>query len=157
MEHAKAVGVRLSSIVHATEDPKKVLSAISNVYRSGSTKQFEIAKAKGHFGNEITIFRLKSRNVSQTESFLKTVIGGLSHQDLLALLERLDEHLDQSGSLHLRFDKQQAFRGILSLADSDPIKAEVLFESRGTAPNLLLEKVRNDLKESINHALAAAK
>ncbi len=150
MKNAKPVGVRLSSIAHATEDPNKVLSAIFNVYPSGSSKQLEIAKAKGHFGNEIKIFRLKNRGVSQAESFLEKVLGGLSHSDRLALCERLDEHLDPSGSLHLRFDKQEAFRGSLVLGDSDAIKVEVSFRSRGATSNLLREIVSKDLKELLN-------
>ncbi len=152
MEHANPIGVRVSSIAHATEDSNKVLSAIFNVCPSGFSKHFETAKAKGHFGNEIKIFRLKNRGVSQAESFLRSVLGRLSQGDRLVLREELDGYLDSSGSLHLRFDKQEAFRGVLVLGDSDTIKAEVSFESRGTTSNLLRERVAKDLKEWLNQS-----
>ena len=147
MEEAKPIGVRLSSIAHATEDPNKVLSAIFNVSPTRFSKQFETARAKGHFGNEIKIFLLRTRDVSQAASFLNSVLRSLSQGDRLQLRERLDEHLDSSGTLHMRFDKQEAFGGVLVLGGSDVIKAEVFFESRGTSSDLLREKVANDLKE----------
>ncbi len=149
MEQAKPIAIRLSSIAHATEDPGKVLSAISNLHPSGFSRILETTKAKGHFGNEIRILRLEARNVAQADSFLRSVLSRLSQGDRLVLRERLDEHLDSSGDLHLRFDKQEAFRGVLVLRDSDAIKAEVSFASRGTTSNLLREKVAKDLKSRL--------
>lgn len=156
MEQAKPIGVRLSSIAHATEDPNKVLSAIFNVSPTGFSKQFEAARVKGHFGNEIQIFRLRNRGVSQAASFLESVLSSLSQGDRLQLRERLDEHLDSSGTLHMRFDKQEAFGGFVVLGDSDAVKAEVFFGARGRSSDLLRERVAKDLKEWLSRSLGTA-
>jgi len=150
VKHATACGFALSSIVHATEDSTKVLSALSNLFPPGFSKRFEITTAKGHFGNEIKIFSMKARGISHAESFLKSVLGRLSRGDRLSLREGFDLHLDHSGRLHLRFDKQEAFNGLLVLGSRDAIKAEVSFESRGTPSSLLREKVARDLKELLS-------
>jgi RNA-binding protein len=156
MEHTRPVAVRISSIAHATEDTSKVLSAISNLYPSTLSRKLETTRTKGHFGNEIRMFRLEARNVSQTESFLRSILSKLSRGDQQTLWEELDEHLDPSGSLHLRFDKQDAFRGVLALGDSDPIKVEVSFESRGMTANLLREKIAREVRELFNQSQGEA-
>lgn len=48
--------------------------------------------------------------------------------DRVSILDALDKHLDPSGVLHLRLDKQEAFRRMFRVKDQDPIKIQVSFK-----------------------------
>jgi RNA binding exosome subunit len=47
--------------------------------------------------------------------------------DRASILDALDKYLDSSGGLHLRLDKEEVFRGILTLKYQDPIKIHLMF------------------------------
>ena len=48
--------------------------------------------------------------------------------DRISILDALDKHLDPSGVLHLRLDKEEAFRGMFRIKDQDPIKIQLSFK-----------------------------
>lgn len=63
-------------------------------------------------------------------SFLVHLWKSLPSFDRASFLDALDKHLDQSGGLHLRLDKQEVFRGIMRMKDQDPIKIHLSFQKR---------------------------
>jgi RNA binding exosome subunit len=63
-------------------------------------------------------------------SLLEHVWMSLPTFDRASILDALDEHLDSSGRLYLRLDKEEVFRGILRIKEQDPIKIQLSFQRR---------------------------
>ena len=62
-------------------------------------------------------------------SLFEHVWKSLTSFDRASVLRELDAHVDTGGALHLRFDKEEAFRGIVKLKDQDPIKIQLSFRA----------------------------
>src|SRR5438445_6786663 len=113
---------KISAIVHATEDVNRVLQALSRVFLEGALpSKAETRRFHGHYGNEIRMVELSIRG-APARSFLVHLWKSLPSFDRASILGALSNHLDQSGGLHLRFDKGEAFRGILRMYGQYPIK-----------------------------------
>jgi RNA binding exosome subunit len=63
-------------------------------------------------------------------TFFEYLWKGLPSFDRASILDALDKHLDSSGGLHVRLDKEDVFRGILRLKEQDPIKIHLSFQRR---------------------------
>jgi len=123
----EVISAKISAIVHATEDADRVLQALSRVFPEGSLpSNTETRRFNGHYGNEIRIVDLSIRGAT-ARSFLKYLWKGLGSFDRALILDTLDKHLDPSGGLHLRLDKEEVFRGVLRMKDQDPIKIHLSF------------------------------
>lgn len=117
--------IQITAISHATEDPDKIAKAIGRVLSSVSSRvHADKRTVKGHFGNPITTFLSNVRG-KQTEGLLYELYGKLGARDQTRLLEELGSRIDEDGRLHLRFDKQDCFRGKIRLEDEDPVKVTV--------------------------------
>ena len=123
----EVISAKISAIVHATEDVDRVLQALSRLFPEGSSpSKAETRRFNGHYGNEIRIVDLSIRGAT-ARSFLKYLWKGLTSFDRALILDTLDKHLDPSGGLHLRLDKEEIFRGVLRMKDQDPIKIHLSF------------------------------
>ncbi len=123
----EVISAKISAIVHATEDVDRVLQALSRLFPESSLpSKTETRRFNGHYGNEIRIVDLSIRGVT-ARSFLKYLWKGLASFDRALILDTLDKHLDPSGGLHLRLDKEEVFRGVLRMKDQDPIKIHLSF------------------------------
>jgi len=159
----EVVSARISAIVHATEDVDRILQALSRVFPKESfPSKAETRRFHGHFGNEIRMVNLIVRG-GPARSFLEHLWKSLPSFDRASVLDALDKHLDSSGGLHLRFDKQEVFRGILRMKDQDPIKIHLSFQSRiksdlelSEGIKQLLESLENSLGDSTNHSEIAS-
>lgn len=117
--------VQITAICHATEDPDKIVKAIAQVLSPASLRmQSEKRTVKGHFGNPITAFSSIARS-KEIGALLDELYTKLRPRDQTRLLEELGSRIDEDGRLHLRFDKQDCFRGIVRLKDEDPVKVTV--------------------------------
>ena len=124
----EVISAKISAIVHATEDLERVLLALSRLFPDASLpSKAETRRFSGHFGNEIRIVNLSIRGAT-ADSFLKYLWSGMVSFDRGTILDALDEHLDPSGVLHLRLDKEEAFRGVFRIKDQDPIKIQLSFK-----------------------------
>lgn len=140
---AKAVSLRISAIVHATEDSRKVDRAIANVCPALSSPEPVVARAKGHHGNQITTLGLTLRNPRAAENCMREIWNRLSVLDKDSIISSLSSRMDTSGTLFLRIDKQAAFRGVMRLQDSDPIKVSVSLKT----PVSKKREVANDVQK----------
>ncbi len=114
--------ITLRAKASATESEERVKTALSIFLFDG---EIEIINTEGHFGNPITIFLvlIKGKNCSRFIEYLK---ANLSEQELDRLRKELDERVDDDCSLHIRFDKQAAYKGTVQLATAtDTIAAEI--------------------------------
>lgn len=147
---ARAVAVRISTITHATEDPKKVAQAIRNLSLGETSSRLTINRAKGHHGNEITTSVFKTRNAQHAEIFLKNLWNGLSQFDRTEVHSSLASRIDSSGTLFLRIDKQEALKGRVRLQDTDPVKIEISFRTEPSKRNEFVDNIRKRLEEIQN-------
>ncbi len=114
--------ITLRAIAQATESMDRVKTALSLFIFDN---EIESITTEGHFGNSITILqaRLKGRDCNRFIEYLK---AKMPEHELRRLKNELPERVDDDCILHLRFDKQAAYNGILKLATTaDTITAEV--------------------------------
>ena len=142
---------KISAIVHATEDVDRVLRALSRVFPEGSLpSKAETRRFNGHYGNEIRIVGLSIRG-AYARSLLKYLWKSLASFDRVLILDTLEKHLDPSGGLHLRLDKEELFRGILRVKDQDPIKIHLSFRKE-IKSDLDLNRGIRQLLESLDNS-----
>ena len=103
--------------MHPTESETKVASAVASLF---GQMTFRSARAISHWSTPITIFSSAPELSSLKLSRLKDILG---EQPIRELIHR---RIDAEGTLHLRFDKQLAAAGEMSLTDgSDCIKISI--------------------------------
>jgi RNA binding exosome subunit len=147
----EVVSARISAIVHATEDVDRVIQALSRVFPKESLpSKAETRKFHGHYGNEIRMIDLSIR-AAPARSFLEHLWRKLPSHDRTLILEALDKHLDLNGGLHLRLDKEEAFRGVLRVKDQDPIKIHLSFRTE-IKSNLGVNEGITQLLESLENS-----
>lgn len=139
--------VRVTTIVHATEDLGKVARTLTQLpSQEPLPGRILKTKLKGHYGNEIVTFRIILRGKSAA-SFFDSLSKMLPRDQWSSIILDLQSRLDENGRFHLRLNKQQAFRGYFRLTDEDPIKVEVTF-SNGKASGLKRTEMIRQLIES---------
>ncbi len=114
--------VTLRTIAQATESEDRVKAALSLFLPDG---KIETIDTEGHFGNPITILQaqIKGRDCNRFIDLLKSK---LKEQDMKRLKGELGERIDDECRLHIRFDKQAAYKGAVQLATTaDTIAAEI--------------------------------
>ncbi|MFA4934843.1 MAG: RNA-binding domain-containing protein [Candidatus Methanoperedens sp.] len=114
--------VSLRAFIQATEGEDRVKTALSLFLFDGEIKT---VKTEGHFGNPVTILHahVKGRNCRR---FIELLKSKLPEHELDRLKNELDERIDDDCCLHIRFDKQAAYNGIVQLAaTTDTIAAEI--------------------------------
>jgi RNA binding exosome subunit len=122
--------VKVSAIVHATEDVDRVLLALRRVFPDSSfPAKVETRRFVGHYGNEIRMVDVSIRGVT-SRSLLEHLWKSLASFDRASILDHLDQHLDSGGGLHLRLDKEEVLRGFFRMKDQDPIKIQLSFGRR---------------------------
>lgn len=155
----EVVSAKLSAIVHATEDVDRVLQALSRVFPDGSVpSRVETRRLHGHYGNEIRTVVLSVRGATASR-LLEHLWRGLSSIDRVSILDALDKHLDSSGTLHLRLDKEEILRGILKMKEQDPIKIQLSFRrsiksdvESNREVGELLDSLENRVRSSTEHS-----
>ena len=141
----KVNSVSLSAIAHSTEDAENVWKALLSVLpREKFSSTAEERKFKGHYGNEIRVLKLFVRR-SQAEESFESLWRRLAPIDRESLLHSIATHVDHERNLHLRIDKEDCFRGVLRLRDSEPIKVQISFLTRGDSVAGHIDKLRRKL------------
>jgi RNA binding exosome subunit len=104
--------------VHATENPDKVMKALRNVVEG----RYVMRSTRGHHGNVIHIVEVKLTECDAFEA-LRSIITRLDDVEFLLMLSGIEE-----SRLYVKFDKQQAYRGVLKVSHGDDV---VYVEVRG--------------------------
>ncbi len=122
--------INLRFFAHATEDQNKVLTAVRNILPSKYVDKISFSKKslKGDYGNPIIFFKTQIRDSEIAESFLHNISSNLPMVDKEDLLRHLDLHLSK-GSLYIRLDKQEAFKGKFRFCRADPIRIQIRFKT----------------------------
>jgi len=110
----------------ATEDESRVRDALGIF---APLDKITIIDALGHYDNPIKIFEatLKRR---EGRAFFELLREQLPRDDLLRLRREIEDRVDDNCELHLRLDKQAAYKGKVCLTDStDAISVSAHMES----------------------------
>jgi hypothetical protein len=114
--------ISFRAIAAATESENRVKNALSFFLFDD---EIETIRTEGHYGNPITILQahIKGRNCKRFIEFLKSK---LSEHDLKRLKSESCGRIDEDCSLHIRFGKQAAYKGIVQLATTtDTIAVQI--------------------------------
>ena len=96
---------------------------------------------KGHHGNVIVV--LKSELAKELARGLANHLAHkLSESDKQKISMDFKSYVE-GGSLYLRLDKQEAYRGNLVLGEEDAIRVRVMFNLRRASPAAMKEACRN--------------
>ncbi len=101
------------TFVHATEDEGRVRAALDFVTGGADP---EATPAEGHHGNPIVILGSRLEQGGPIDAFWRRMAEA---EQVEPILDQSDQRLDEDLYLHLRLDKQEAFRGRLRVADHD--------------------------------------
>ena len=114
--------LEVTYLLHATEDPERVSSAVAEMIAAGAPAQVD--DLRGHYGNSISRVRIHLTGDDAQNAFdrIKSRLGGEQKAELVGNLGR---YLDEHAALFLRFDKQRLVRGSLSLESADPVRVKV--------------------------------
>ena len=122
--------ISVQALVHATEDKEKVMVAIKNLFppELRDSLQFDRKGLRGYFHNPILLIVAKIRRVQLVNQTLQYLGSLLSEQEKEQLRRRMHLHYDGRGSLYMRFDKQDSFKGRLRLVErGDSLRMVVKF------------------------------
>lgn len=119
--------MEVSSFIHATEDSDKVIAACRNVLPADYADEitFESRDLLGHYGNPITLLRVRIKQKQVLEAFIENLAGSLSEVEKECLSSGVRRRIDDRGALYLRLDKQEAFLGQMKLGNMDPIRVTI--------------------------------
>lgn len=109
-------------MLHATEDPGKVLAAVEKALPVPAAS-FEGEQSEGHYGNAIVLLRATISGRDAGALAIK-IISAFNRLDRQELYDHLEEYSDEKGSLYLRLDKQRLCQGKVSLAESDAVRVK---------------------------------
>ena len=117
----------VSSFIHATEDPDKVITACKNIFPVDYADEiiFECRNLLGHYRNPISLLKARIKKKPFLEAFIKNLAGSLSDIEKTSLSSDISRRIDNGGTLYLRLDKQEAFHGRMKLGNEDPIRVTV--------------------------------
>lgn len=101
----------VSAHAHATEDEQRVLEAVRKFLPASA----EVRKSsmKGHHGNPIVNFEARVRQRRAIRELWQRMMSGMYEGAFANLRMGIQERIDDSCFLYLRFDKQAAFSGEL--------------------------------------------
>ncbi|MFX0097615.1 MAG: RNA-binding domain-containing protein [Candidatus Hodarchaeota archaeon] len=113
MSEVRPKSIELEVFVHATEDEEKVLQASFNLMPSSFKDKVKIRRdvLKGHHQNQIIVYRMKILGQKLAEESLAYLFDKFDINELLLLSQEMEMRLDETGTVHLRIDKQSAYRG----------------------------------------------
>jgi len=116
------IEITFEVIIHATEDKKKILASIDELFEI-KEQEFIEEKLSGHFGNPILLLKVRI-NKKRAEDFLKKLISKISKLQMDEFLQEIDMHFEDS-SLFLRVGKQDIIRKSVSFQQNDAIKIKI--------------------------------
>lgn len=108
--------------VHATEDEDRVLEAIYNIIPREMLEDasVDVEEYEGHYGNPIKVITFRLRGDSARRAF-KELLSRMDSMDRSHVASSLDDRVDKTGTLHIRFSKQEAYQGRVTLFESDDV------------------------------------
>jgi RNA binding exosome subunit len=132
--------------VRATEDESRVLAAFRLIVPENVL--IERQPVTGHFGNSIVLLNARTEQAQAIRLIIHAIGNKLSKRDLIRLREEIPQHLSETCTLVVKFDKQAAARGILELGENDPIVVRAKIAAYPARPSIAAEITRDVLNNA---------
>ena len=112
--------IDLRTFCYATEDDKRVETAL----RTFLPEEFEIERmeSEGHYGDRILVLSARVERADEIRHVLSQLT---TLEEFDRLIDELDQRVTDNTELFLRFDKQAAFGGTVSLGEGITFRAKV--------------------------------
>ncbi|WP_455369784.1 RNA-binding domain-containing protein [[Eubacterium] cellulosolvens] len=135
------VSIEMSAIAHATESIEAVEKSIRNILPSEihDSLQFTRRYLKGHHGNPITTLNLNIKAKDETRLILENLFRLMDQTEKDKLILQFENFLDDKENLYIRLDKQEAFRGKVTLTSKDPVRIKIRTEVWRPTPQKVRE------------------
>jgi len=132
--------VDLRAFCYATEDDRRVEDAL----RTFLPPEFEIERTTntGYHGDRIVVLSARVENADGIRHVLSTLAG---LPDVDAVLDELDDRVDDNCAFYLTLDKQAAFRGSVRRGDGITFRAKV--EAYPARRETAIENARETLSD----------
>tara|TARA_Y100000590_G_scaffold280371_1_gene314961 strand:- start:696 stop:1112 length:417 start_codon:yes stop_codon:yes gene_type:complete len=114
--------VKISLILHATENQEKVLSYLEQIFNI-EQNDFQIQQIPGHFNNPILLIS-SSLKKKVAETFIKKFFSMMEKNEYKEIFNNVEDFVSSSG-LNLRISKQKILSEIISLSKEDAIKINI--------------------------------
>ena len=114
--------ITIDVIVHATEDISKIFQSFNEILEIDE-ENFVITETTGYFENPIILLNAKLVK-KQAKAFMKKFLKLLSINQINQLIEEIEERTADS-KFHLRLDKQELIKGVVTLSEKDTIKIRI--------------------------------
>ncbi|XRO75968.1 RNA-binding domain-containing protein [Methanocaldococcus sp. 28A] len=116
--------IKISAIVHATEDEDKVLEALEFIIPQDVDEEkinLEVVETQGYFGNPIKIININVEG-KEAKKIFKHVIDLIKSDERNLNKLKKDLHLRvEDNKFYIRFDKQRAYLGECRVVDGDDV------------------------------------
>ena len=119
---AKNTVVKIDLILHATEDFKKIVEPLNDLFGI-EDDEIEKHEVPGHFGNPILMLHMDLKK-KRAEQFIKKLVSLIPRDLIMDLLTNIEDRIFES-SLYIRFSKQDFVRKNLAFEESDPIRIAI--------------------------------
>jgi len=152
---APILSIHIMAFARATEDEEKVRQAVRfllppDLNLKNSRVRWRETVAKGVLGNPILIIDVVADKKSDARKLWKHVRSLLSEEDVNHILSHLDDFLDEYGTVHLRFDKQEAYLGRAVLTGGgDVVKVRAQLEAYPAKPKEFKKAFLRAFKEDV--------
>jgi len=123
--------IELQALVHSTEDPHKVRTALLNLLSPSDRGSISVSSDQlwGHYRNPIALLKVRMQEALLLRRTIEYLSSTLPDKEKECIASSFDLLSDKSGSLYLRIDKQRAYLGDIQLGQCDPIRAKIKFSS----------------------------
>ena len=114
--------VRINLILHATENEKKILEKLEDVFGI-EQENFQIEEISGHFNNPIILISSKLKK-KLAENFVKIFFSKIKKTDFQEIFDNVEDYVISSG-LSLRISKQKLISEVVTISKEDAIKINI--------------------------------
>jgi len=143
--------IKISAIVHATEDEDKVLEAIEYFIPEDVDEEkvnLEVVETQGYFGNPIKIFNISVEG-KESKKIFKHVMNLIKSDERNLNKLKKDLHLRiEDNKFYVRFDKQRAYLGECRVIDGDDV-IRTVFNFKIFTPKNKEEKVKEIITKEL--------
>jgi RNA-binding protein len=127
------------AFVYGTENKEKVLESIKTLFPNSSP---QCEETEGYYKNPVLILSNKIDKKREIKDFVEK-LSKMNDPTRKRILHRLENKMDDSGNLFLRFDKQRAYQGDLKVVEhGDSIHLKIKIAAYPAKKKVALEIAR---------------
>ncbi len=127
------------AFVYGTENKEKVLESIKTLFPNSSP---QCEETEGYYKNPVLILSNKIDKKREIKDFVEK-LSKMNDPTRKRILHRLENKMDDSGNLFIRFDKQRAYQGDMKVVEhGDSIHLKIKIAAYPAKKKVALEIAR---------------